>query len=118
MELDAGRQAELGYSGDTMAVLVEFDVVDATPEQMYALEERTRQRGEALGRPPFVGCMFLAVTPRAASFHFVSAWRSEDAFREVLADMLGPDLKAVGASASNIVIGPVTSMAIPGTHAP
>jgi hypothetical protein len=101
-----------------LAVLVEFDVLDATPEQMYALEERTRLRGEALGRPPFVGCMFLAVTPRDCAFHFVSAWRSEQAFRSALDSMIGPDLTAVGASASNILVGPVMSMAIPGTHAP
>ena len=40
--------------GNDVAVLVEFDVLDATQEQMYALEERTRNRGEALGRPPGV----------------------------------------------------------------
>jgi hypothetical protein len=101
-----------------MAVLVEFDVLNATPEQMYELEERTRQRGEALGRPPFVGCMFLAVTPRGSTFHFVSAWRSEEAFRTALDTMLDPDLTAVGASVSNVLIGPVMSMAIPGHDAP
>ena len=101
-----------------MAVLVEFDVLDATSEQMYALEERTTQRGNVLGRPPFAGCMFLAVSPRGSSFHFVSAWRSEEAFREVLETMLGPDLTAVGASASNVVVDPVMSMAIPGHDAP
>ena len=101
-----------------MAVLVEFDVLEATPEQMYALEERTRQRGEALGRPPFAGCMFLAVAPRDSAFHFVSAWRTEEAFKAVLETMLGPDLAAVGASASNILVAPVMSMAIPETLAP
>lgn len=101
-----------------MAVLVEFDVLDATQEQLYALEERTRNRGEALGRPPFSGCMFLAVTPRDSAFHFVSAWRSEDAFRAVMDTMLGPDLTAVGATASNVLVGPVMSMAIPGHDAP
>lgn len=101
-----------------MAVLVEFDVLNATPEQMYELEERTRQRGEALGRPPYAGCMFLAVAPRDSAFHFVSAWRTEDDFTAVLETMLGPDFAAVGASASNIVVGPVMSMAIPGAHAP
>jgi hypothetical protein len=100
-----------------MAVLVEFDV-EGTPEQMYALEERTRQRGEALGRPPFAGCMFLAVTPRGSGFHFVSVWRTEEAFRDVLDTMLGPDLDAVGASAGHVVVGPVLSMAIPGPDAP
>lgn len=98
-----------------MAVLVEFHVLEATPEQMYALEERTRERGEALGRPPFAGCMFLAVSLRDSAFHFVSAWRTEEAFRAVLDTMLGPDLTAVGASASNILVSPVMSMAIPGT---
>lgn len=98
-----------------MAVLVEFDVLEASPEQMYALEERTRKHGEALGRPPFAGCMFIAVTPRDSAFHFVSAWRTEEAFEAVLDTMLGPDLTAVGASASNILISPVMSMAIPGT---
>lgn len=98
-----------------MAVLVEFDVLEASPEQMYALEERTRKRGEAMGRPPFAGCMFIAVTPRDSAFHFVSAWRAEEAFEAVLDNMLGPDLTAVGASASNILISPVMSMAIPDT---
>lgn len=101
-----------------MAVLVEFDVLDATLDQMYALEERTRQRGEALGRPPFAGCMFIAATPRDSAFHFVSAWRTEEAFTAVLDTMLGPDLAAVGASASNILVGPVMAMAIPGQDAP
>ena len=101
-----------------MAVLVEFDVFDATHEQMFALEERTRNRGEALGRPPFSGCMFLAVTPRDSAFHFVSAWRSEEAFRTVMDTMLGPDLTAVGATASNVLVGSVMSMAIPGHDAP
>lgn len=96
-----------------MAVLVEFDVIGATPDQMYELEERTRQRGESLGRPPFAGCMFLAAAPRASGVRFVSAWRSEEAFHAVLDSMLGPDLAAVGASPSNIVVGPIMSMAIP-----
>ena len=103
--------------GNDVAVLVEFDVLDATQEQMYALEERTRNRGEALGRPPFSGCMFLAVTPRDSAFHFVSAWRSEEAFRAVMDTMLGLDLTAVGATAS-VLVGPVMSMAIPGYDAP
>lgn len=101
-----------------MAVLVEFDVLDATQEQMYELEGRTTRRGEALGGPPFGGCMFLAVTPRGSAFHFVSAWRSEEAFRTVMDTMLGPDLTAVGATASNVLVGPVMSMAIPGRDAP
>lgn len=101
-----------------MAVLVELDVEDATTEQMYEVEERTRQRGEALGRPPYAGCLFIAVTPRGSGFHFVSVWRTEEAFRDVLATMLQPDLDAVGARASNIVVGPVLSMAIPGADAP
>lgn len=101
-----------------MAVLVEFDVCNATPDQMYALEERTRQRGEDLGRPPFAGCLFLAASPRGDDVRFVSAWRSEQAFRLVLESMLGPDLDAVGGVASNIVVGPIMSMAIPGFNAP
>jgi len=101
-----------------MAVLVEFDVLDTTSEQMYELEARTRARGEALGRPPFAGCLFLAATPRGSTVHFVSAWRTEEAFREVLASMLGPDLEAVGAAASDVVVGPIMSMAIPGADAP
>lgn len=101
-----------------MAVLVEFEVRDASPEQMYALEARTRERGEALGRPPFVGCMFLAVSPHEQGFRFVSAWRTEDAFHEAMDTMLGPDLQAVAASASGVTVSPVLSMAIPGTAAP
>lgn len=97
-----------------MAVLVEFDVAEATAEQLHAVEERTRQRGEALGRPPYLGCMFIAVVPRSAGFHFVSVWRTEEAFRDVLATMIAPDFAAEGISAGAAVVSPVSSMAIPG----
>lgn len=101
-----------------MAVLVEFEVPGATPEQMYALEARTRERGEALGRPPFVGCMFLAVTANERGFRFVSAWRTEAAFREAMDTMLAPDLHALSTEASEVTVSAVISMAIPGTAAP
>lgn len=101
-----------------MAVLVEFEVRDANEEQMYDLEARTRRRGEALGRPPYVGCLFLAVGRGDGVFRFVSAWRTEDAFRDVMATMLGPDLATVGAQASGLSVTEVLSMAIPGMSAP
>ena len=97
-----------------MAVIVDFQVPGATPEQMYAVEGLTQARGEAAGRPPFVGCMFIAATASDAGFRFVSAWRSEADFRAVLEDMLGPDLATVELRATNIDVSPVVSMAIPG----
>ncbi len=101
-----------------MAVLVEFEVPEASQEQMMSLERLTQVRGEALGRPPFTGCMFIAVTPRGEGFHFVSVWRTEDAFRTVMESMLGVDLAEVGARASDALVSPVLSMAIPGNDAP
>jgi hypothetical protein len=52
-----------------MAVIVDFRVPDATAEQLYEVEQRTVARGEALGRPPHPGCMFIAVTPDGDGFH-------------------------------------------------
>lgn len=101
-----------------MAVLVEFEVHDATVDQMMAVEARTQERGQALGRPPYVGCMFLAASPRDSGFHFVSVWRTEDAFRAVLEEMIGPDMTAEGAEVTDVEVSPVLSMAIPGTDAP
>lgn len=97
-----------------MAVIVEFLVPGATPEQMYTVERLTQARGEAAGRPPFVGCMFIAATASDAGFRFVSAWRTEADFRAILQDMLGPDLATVSLSATEIEVSPVVSMAIPG----
>lgn len=101
-----------------MAVLVEFDVLDATEDQMVAVETRTQERGEALGRPPYAGCMFLAATPRGTGFHFVSAWRTESAFRDALEEMIEPDMAAEGVTLSELRVSPVMSMAIPGQAAP
>lgn len=99
-----------------MAVIVDFLVPGATPEQMYTVEALTQARGEAAGRPPFDGCMFIAATAVDSGFRFVSAWRSEAEFRAVLEDMLGPDLARVSLNATNIEVAPVVSMAIPGAH--
>jgi uncharacterized protein YjiS (DUF1127 family) len=101
-----------------MAVLVEFAIPDATEEQMWAVEERTRARGEAAGGPPYTGLMFLAATPSPSGLRIVSAWRTEADFRTVLDTMLGPDLADVGLTAADVVVSPVASMAIPGTHGP
>ena len=97
-----------------MAVIVDFVVPGATPEQMYTVEDLTQARGEAAGGPPYVGCMFLAVTALDGGFRFVSAWRSEAAFRAVLDDMIGPDLATVDLHATEVEVSPVVSMAIPG----
>lgn len=97
-----------------MAVLVGFTVPEATVEQMYAVEELTRRRGEAVGKPPFDGCLFIAATADDGGFRFVSAWRTEADFRTVLDTMLGPDLRTVGVAAADISVSPVVSMAIPG----
>ncbi|GAA4413456.1 hypothetical protein GCM10023168_36370 [Fodinibacter luteus] len=97
-----------------MAVIVDFVVPGATPEQMYQVEALTQERGKAVGRPPFTGCMFIAATAIASGFRFVSAWRGEADFRAVLEDMLGPDLASVGLSAADIQTSSVFSMAIPG----
>ncbi|MFD1947013.1 hypothetical protein [Nocardioides aestuarii] len=99
-----------------MAVMVEFEVRGVTPEQLYEVEQRTTERGEALGRPPYDGLVFLAVSPRDDAFRFVSVWRTEEAFAVALDSMLAPDLAAVGAVVSDVVVGPVMSMAIPGDH--
>ena len=99
-----------------MAVIVEFDVLGATTEQIYSIEELTRARGEAAGRPPYDGCMFFATVPTEAGFRCVSAWRTEAAFHDVLDTMLGPDAATVGLAATSIVVSPAVSMAIPGAH--
>ena len=101
-----------------MAVLVEFEVRDASVDQMMAVEARTQERGQAQGRPPYIGCMFLAATARGSGFHFVSAWRTEAAFRTTLEEMIGPDMAAEGAAVSDIEVSAVFSMASPGTAAP
>ena len=97
-----------------MAVIVDFVVPEATPEQMYHVDALIQERGKAAGRPPYTGCMFIAVTASESGFRFVSAWRNEADFRAVLADMLGPDLATVGLSAAEVETSPVVSMAIPG----
>lgn len=99
-----------------MAVIVDFTVPGATPEQMYAVEELTRVRGEAAGRPPFTGCMFIAVTAAGSGFRFVSAWRTEADFDAVLETMLGPDLATVDLAVSDVRVSPAVSMAIPGAQ--
>ena len=99
-----------------MAVIVEFDVADATPEQIYSVEELTHARGEAAGGPPYDGCMFFATTPTTTGFRCVTAWRTEAAFHAVLDTMLGPDLATVGLAASDIRVSTAVSMAIPGAH--
>ena len=100
--------------GAPVAVIVDFLVPGATPEQMYTVEALTQARGEAAGGPPFDGCMFIAATAVESGFRFVSAWRTEAAFRTVLEDMLGPDLARASLNATNIKVSPVVSMAIPG----
>ena len=101
-----------------MAVIVEFEVPGASPEQIYAVDDLTRARGEAAGRPPYSGCMFIATMPTGSGFRCVSAWRAESDFRTVLDTMLGPDLSSVGLAAADITVSPVLSMAIPGAHGP
>jgi hypothetical protein len=101
-----------------VAVIVDFTVPGATHEQMYTVEELTRTRGEAAGRPPYDGCMFMAVTAEGSGFRVVSAWRTEASFRTVLETMLGPDLASVGLAADEITTSPALSMAIPGAHGP
>lgn len=99
-----------------MAVIVDFLVPGATPEQLYEVERLTYARGVEAGRPPYGGCMFIAATATPAGIRFVSAWRSDADFRAVLDEMLGPDLATVGLGATGIEISAVLSMAIPGAH--
>ena len=99
-----------------MAVLVEFTVPGATPEQIYSVEAKTQERGEQAGRPPYPGCMFLAVTAYDGGFRFVSAWRTEADFHTVLETMLTPDLGEVGLAVAGVTAVPVVGMAIPGAH--
>lgn len=101
-----------------MAVIVEFEVPGATPEQIYRVEELTHARGEAAGGPPYNGCMFFATTPTASGFRCVTAWRTEASFHAVLDTMLGPDLATVGLTAADITVSTAVSMAIPGAHGP
>lgn len=100
-----------------MAVRVDFEVPGATPEQMYAVEARTQERGQAAGRPPYTGCMVLVATAGPDSFRFTSVWRTEDAFRAVLDTMLGPDLGEQGLAVDRVTVEPVVSMALPGPDA-
>ena len=58
--------------------------------------------------------MFLACVPDGDGFRFTSAWRREDDFLAVLADMLGPDAAEVGVQVTEVSVSPVLSMAIPG----
>ena len=99
-----------------MAVLVELLVPGATEEKMWAVEQLTQARGEALGRPPYSGMMFLAATPTASGLRLVSAWRTEADFRAVLESMMAPDFATQGLSVTDVVVSPVASMAIPGNH--
>jgi hypothetical protein len=101
-----------------MAVLVELVLPGATPEQMYAVEELTQARGEAAGGPPYRGLVFLAAVQEPAGVRIVSAWRTEAEFRSVLDSMLAPDVASVGLAVSDVVVSPVASMAVPGTHGP
>lgn len=101
-----------------MAVLVELDLPGATLEKMYTVEELTQARGEAAGGPPYPGLVFLAATPSPSGIRLVSAWRTEAEFRSVLDSMMGPDLATVGLAATDVVVSPVASMAVPGTHGP
>jgi hypothetical protein len=102
-----------------VAVIVEFLLVGATPEQVYEAESAAQARSEASGAPPYPSLMFVAVTPAEQSegFRFVSAWRTEADFRRELETLLGPDLAAVGLEASDVRVAPVLSMAMPGAGA-
>ena len=100
-----------------MAVIVDMSVPGATPDQAYAVEELTRQRGEAVGGPPYTGCMFLAATLGDAGLRIVAAWRTEAEFRKVLDTMLEPDFGSVGLEVHVESVAPAVSMAIPGAHA-
>ena len=101
-----------------MAVLVELEVPGATPEKMYTVEELTEARGEAAGGPPYPGLVFLAAVQGPSGLRLVSAWRTETEFRSVLDSMLAPDLATVGLAATDVVVSPVASMAVPGTLRP
>ena len=99
-----------------MAVVVEFVVPGASPEQLYAVEELTQERGLAAGGPPYDGCLFFAVVPSDDGVRVSSAWRREADFRGVHDTMLGPDLASVGLEAADVRISTVLSMSIPGAH--
>jgi hypothetical protein len=101
----------------SMAVIVDFTIPGSTREQIYQAEDVARRRGEAAGRPPYPGCMFIAITEADDGARSVSAWRTEDDFREVLESTLGPDLASVGLLVGDIRVRPAVSMAIPGAHA-
>ena len=100
-----------------MAVVVDIVVPGATLDQVYEVEELTRQRGEAVGGPPYTGCMFLAATHDEAGLRIVAAWRTEAEFQQVLTTMMRPDFASVGLEVSVERVQPAVSMAIPGAHA-
>ena len=58
---------------------------------MYTVEELTRTRGEAAGRPPYDGCMFMAVTPEGSGFLAIPALTVRE-LREVLIGRHRPHL--------------------------
>lgn len=97
-----------------MAVIVHFDLVGASLEQVYEAEAKARRRGEERGGPPYDGCLFLAVTRTPEGVTTVSAWRTERDFRRTLEETLGPDLEAVGLSVGRATVSEVVSMGIPG----
>lgn len=97
-----------------MAVIAEFRIPGATPEQVYEVEQRNAQRASELGRAPYDGMLFLAVAADGDGFRAVTCWRTEEAFRAVLDTMLGPDLTSLGLSAADVRVSPVVSMAMSG----
>ena len=101
-----------------MAVIVEFLLRGATPEQLYEAESAASRRGEEKGAPPYDGCMFLAVTQADDGARVVSAWRTEGEFLRVLEAALAPDLALAGLEASDLSVSAAMSMAFPGAKAP
>lgn len=99
-----------------VAILVEFTCPGASAQQLQQAEAMATERGERLGRPPYDGCMFLAVTAGVDGPRFTSVWRTEAAFVATLHAALGPDLASAGITPTAPAMTQVLAMAMPGAH--
>lgn len=99
-----------------MAVLVELELPGVSEEQVTAAQMAGVARGQELGRPPYPGCLFVAVSAHGAGYRMTAAWRTEAEFQATFAEALQPDLASAGIDVPQPVLSPVIAMAIPGTQ--
>ena len=99
-----------------MAVLVEFELVGATEDDVHRAEMVAMQRGQRVGGPPYGGCIFVTVVPTADGMRLSSAWRTEAEFRSTFEAALRPDLVEAGLAPGDPTVCRVVSMGVPGAH--